>query len=295
MFLWPKENERGPVTAELHSLLVGHLEALVAEGTIDPDRLVAGDAAALASYRQIQLDWLRSPLPDGRVPALAVADEEVDEFLEAWENEDRDARRILSELLSEVGPRLCPEAELRAACARLRDELGSDDPWHQLLPAAAGVDPASVPDDDRELWLTPGLRRCLQRDEPPDGVLDDNSQTAWAMLEHSSWIAAVVVLARGGPGTVVDVDALSRDVAEFDFEAIDDELDVDEEHEWFDDDDAEPVEDEASRLSVSLFTVVRLWRVLGAIDEDDRLTELGWWGLPESLLQAWQPPDEKGC
>lgn len=86
LFLWPEDNERGPVTAELYSLLVAHLEALVAEGTIDPDRLVAGDAAALASYRQIQLEWLGSPLPDGRVPGLAIADEEADEFLEAWKH-----------------------------------------------------------------------------------------------------------------------------------------------------------------------------------------------------------------
>ena len=296
LFLWPEPNERGPVTAELHALLVAHLEALVAEGTIDPDRLVAGDAAALGSYRQTQVDWLRSPLPDGRVPALAVADEEVDELLDAWDDEDRDARQILSELLEDVGPRPCPKGELRAAAARLRAELGSDDRWCRLLRAAAGVDPAGLPDDDRDLWLTLAAGVVAQRDEPPDGLLDDHSQVAWTMLEHSVWIAAVVVLARGGPGMVVDVDTLSREAAAFDFEAVDDgldvDLDVDVEEEWFED-EAESLDDKASRLSVGLFTVVRLWQVLGAIDEDDRLTGLGWWGLPESLLHAWQPPDEQ--
>ena len=33
--------------------------------------------------------------------------------------------------------------------------------------------------------------------------------------------------------------------------------------------------------------VVALWSVLGAIDHDDRLTSLGWWGLPEAMQRAW--------
>lgn len=292
LFVWPEDNERGPVAAELHGLLVTHLEALVAQGTIDPDRLVTGDPDALASYRQIQADWLRSPLPDGRVPGFAVADEEDAEFLQAWEDAESDARQILSELLDDVGPRHFPEAELQAACARLRDQLGSDDPWHRLLRATAGVEPTSLPDDDRELWLALAAGVPAPQDEPPDGVLDDEVQMAWTMLEHSSWIAAAVVLARSGPGTVVDADALSQDAAAFDFEAIDDELDIDEDDEWFSE-DAESLDNDALQLSLGLFTAVRLWQVLGAIDGDGRLTELGWWGVPESLLHAWQPSGEQ--
>jgi helicase associated protein len=29
--------------------------------------------------------------------------------------------------------------------------------------------------------------------------------------------------------------------------------------------------------------------VLGAIDDDERLTPLGWWGLPEAMLRVWAP------
>ena len=32
-----------------------------------------------------------------------------------------------------------------------------------------------------------------------------------------------------------------------------------------------------------------LWQVLGAIDQDERLTPLGWWGLPEAMLRLWAP------
>jgi hypothetical protein len=40
----------------------------------------------------------------------------------------------------------------------------------------------------------------------------------------------------------------------------------------------------------SLFLPVSsLWRVLGAIDDDERLTALGWWGLPEAMLRVWAP------
>ena len=36
--------------------------------------------------------------------------------------------------------------------------------------------------------------------------------------------------------------------------------------------------------------VTSLWQVLGAIDDDERLTQLGWWGLPEAMLRVWAPP-----
>ena len=35
--------------------------------------------------------------------------------------------------------------------------------------------------------------------------------------------------------------------------------------------------------------VTSLWQVLGAIDDDERLTPLGWWGLPEAMLRVWAP------
>jgi hypothetical protein len=37
--------------------------------------------------------------------------------------------------------------------------------------------------------------------------------------------------------------------------------------------------------------VTAMWSVLGAIDSDDRLTPLGWWGLPEAMSRAWTEPE----
>jgi hypothetical protein len=80
---------------------------------------------------------------------------------------------------------------------------------------------------------------------------------------------------------------------------VDDEDEVDLEEEpdsasFGDFDDADDLEeldefDEFDELSVEgLFLhVTAMWSVLGAIDEDDRLTPLGWWGLPEAMQRAW--------
>ena len=53
---------------------------------------------------------------------------------------------------------------------------------------------------------------------------------------------------------------------------------------FFSDDD-----DEFDDLTMEgmFLPVVSLWQVLGAIDEDERLTPLGWWGLPEAMLRVW--------
>ncbi len=298
LFFWPDEDERSSLAAELHALLIAHLELLVADGTIDPDRLAARDAAALAAYRQIQLDWLRAPLPDGRVPADAILDEQMDEYAAEWDDAEREAHHVLGELLKDAGPRPCPEDDLSAACARLRDLLDNDDSEYRLLRAAADVNSASLPADDRQAWLTLAASVVSPQDDVPENLLDRDSQIAWMTLEISDWIAAAVVVARGRPGTDVDQDTLAQQVVTFELDAPDDDgiaddvPDADDEDEWFDDGPVS-TDDEALDVSLGLFAAVRIWKLLGAIDQDDRLTRLGWWGLPESVLHAWRPDDEQ--
>ena len=54
------------------------------------------------------------------------------------------------------------------------------------------------------------------------------------------------------------------------------------------DDDFEFDEDFDELSIEGLFLhVTAMWSVLGAIDADDRLTALGWWGLPEAMQRAW--------
>ena len=42
------------------------------------------------------------------------------------------------------------------------------------------------------------------------------------------------------------------------------------------------------------YRVQSLWEVLGATDAAQRLTPLGWWGLPEALQKAWSPARWQG-
>ncbi|MGH3599246.1 MAG: hypothetical protein ACRDQH_03030, partial [Pseudonocardiaceae bacterium] len=46
-------------------------------------------------------------------------------------------------------------------------------------------------------------------------------------------------------------------------------------------------DDDVRVLAGWFIPVVEQWQVLGALDKNERLTPLGWWGIPEALLQAW--------
>jgi hypothetical protein len=285
MLVWDDEDERGPVQAEIHGLLVEHLEGLVADGVIDPDRLVAGGAAALREHRRLQQDWMMAPLPDGRVPMWAVTDESDDEFLAEWDAAEAEALAELREVLSELPERPVPEGELQAACGQLRDTVRQPDSPGGLLTACGGVDAESLPSDDAELWLTLAAGVISPQEELPrveddeDDLTDyeltdyeltddEESMVALCALDHADWLATVSVLARGGPGTSADPAALARYVGEY---------------------DPDDVDDQADAAAGMFLHAVRLWRVLGAVDDDDRLTALGWWGIPEAVQRAWQP------
>lgn len=91
------------------------------------------------------------------------------------------------------------------------------------------------------------------------------------VLVHPDWLTIAVGLNRAGPGEVVDVAWLVE------------LLEVDE------------ATDPDARVEVvsALAVVCELWRALGVIDAQDRLTELGAWGVPVALLDAWESPDDE--
>jgi hypothetical protein len=270
-FLWPEEDERGPVATEMHARLVAHLEERLAAGDIDPDRLVDGDEDERQRHRGIQMAWLTTPLDDGRTPMWAVEEEDTEQFLAAWAEVDEEARAHLAGVLEEVGPRPCPTDALAAAAARLRDEMAAPSWPYDLVAAGLDLAPDDLPHDDTELWLDAAAGAVEPRGEPP---LSTDEAAGWMALDHADWIAAVATLARGGPGTPAGADDLARHAIESD--------DVDgvyEGDEW----------DVELSLSVGFGPAVAIWTALGAIDRDERLTELGWWGVPEAVLRAYSP------
>ncbi|WP_043628796.1 hypothetical protein [Nonomuraea candida] len=286
-FVWPEEDERGPVATEMFARLVAYLEERVEAGEIDPDALATGDRDARAAYEELQERWLGTPLPDGRVPGFAVSDEQDEELFAAWDEEEAFAlselRRILAELPK---PPVLPAAELAAAAARLRALLAMPGYPANVLRACAGFDDRPMPDDDVELWLTVAAgvagpvsdlsegEDVLEEFADLDGELSDEDATLANLcaIQHADWLAGVAALVRLGPGVLASPERMARLIAESEDIEIDDQ----------DADDLDATE--------GLFeSVVSLWRHLGIVDRDEVLTPLGWWGLPKALERAWSP------
>ncbi|SDI82799.1 hypothetical protein [Nonomuraea jiangxiensis] len=287
-FVWPEEDERGPVAAEMFGRLVAYLEERVRAGEIDPDALVTGDAAARSAYEELQERWLSMPLPDGRVPRFAVTDEQDEEPFAAWDEEEAFAlselRRIIAGLPKQ--PDL-PLGELEVAATRLRELLALPDYPGNVLRACAGFEDRPLPDDDQELWLAVAAGVAgpvsdlsedgdlLEEFTDLDGELsvEDATLANLCAIQYADWLAGVTALARLGPGVLASPERMARLIAESE------DIYVDES----DTDDLVATE--------GLFTpVVSLWGHLGIVDGDEVLTPLGWWGLPKALERAWSTP-----
>jgi hypothetical protein len=286
MLAWDDMAERSELQTEIYELLVAHLEELLAAGLTDPDVLAAGDAAAMRAHQRRQEEWMMAPLPDGRVPMWTVIDESDDEFLAEWAEAEAEALAELRDNLSELPGRPVPEADLHAASARLRTVLRDGQPqWpRDLLTACAGLGEAELPRDDAELWLRVAAGIIEPADElggdqagDDDRAVDDLSADEEAMvalcaLDHYDWLAVSTALARSGPGTPASADDLARFVSEYDPDDADDQADA----------------------AAGMFAhVVGLWRVLGAVEDDGTLTQLGWWGIPEAVQRAWESEERE--
>ena len=339
LHVWEEPAQRSSLQEEMHTRLVSYLEECLAAGTIDPDKLAAGDAGERREYLTLQEQWMTTPLPDGRVPMTALLDEQDEAFLADWAAADEEALSALRAMLQTAGDRPLPAADLVAATARLRADIARPGWPGQMLISFSGRNADALPPDDTEMWLTLAtsvaspqgdplseedkeFARAMEwaEDEDLDFGDEDNgsddedddepdemsaAMAAVAALDHFDWLAVMSALITGGPGTPASAADLARYVSDFDpgelagFEDVDDEDDEDEvdlEEEpdpasFGDFDDADDLEefDEFDELSVEgLFLhVTAMWSVLGAIDEDDRLTPLGWWGLPEAMQRAW--------
>ena len=290
-FVWPEEDERGPVGEEMFNRLVAYLEERVAAGEIDPDALARGDEQAREVYADFQERWLTGPLPDGRVPGTAVSDEQDEELFAAWDEEEAFALGELRRILAELPDPERPVRELRAAATRLREVLGRPGYPGNVLRACAGYEGEPLPADDEELWLTvtagiagpisdlPEEEDRLEVFSDLDGELshEDSVLAALCAIHHADWLAVVAALARRGPGVLASPERIARLIAES--EDIDVDLD-------------EPEDLEAAETLFS--SVTPLWACLGIVDRTEVLTPLGRWGLPKALERAWSSTDALG-
>jgi hypothetical protein len=301
LHVWDEQSERSQLAAEMHTRLVSHLEEQLAAGAIDPDLLAVADPAACGGYIELQERWMTSPLPDGRVPMDVLLEEEDAEFLAEWDAADAEALAALQDLLDQVGDRPMPEEDLRRACARLREAIAMPGWPGELLIECSGLRPDDLPADDAELWLR--LAAGIASPEGSDDWGDpgesggepretDSAIAAICAIDHFDWLAVMTALASGGAGTSASADDLAAYVRDYD---PDDGEPGEEDDEDFDldDTDADDDDDEFDELGMeSLFLpVTTLWHGLGAIDNRDALTPLGWWGLPEAMRIIWAPTD----
>ncbi len=299
LHVWDDQSERSQLAAEMHTRLVSHLEDQLAAGEIEPDLLSAADPVACRAYIALQERWMTSPLPDGRVPMDVLLDEKDEEFLAEWDAADAEALAAVGELLDEVGDRPLPAEELRAASGRLREHIARSGWPGQLLVECGGMRAADLPADDAELWLRlaagvaspEGLDEWATGPDEGDGELSetDSAVAAICAIDHFDWLAVITALAVGGPGT----SASAADLAGYvrDYDPDDDEGAVDDDA--ADEYDLEDLDDDAEFDELGMeglfLPVTSLWQVLGAIDDEDCLTPLGWWGLPEAMRRVWAP------
>jgi hypothetical protein len=302
LHVWDDQSERSQLAAEMHTRLVSHLEDQLAAGEIDPDLLSAADPVACRAYIALQERWMTSPLPDGRVPMDVLLDEKDEEFLAEWDAADAEALAAVGELLDQVGDRPLPAEELRAASARLREHIARSGWPGELLIECGGMRAADLPADDAELWLRlaagvaspEGLDEWAAEPDQADGELSetDSAVAAICAIDHFDWLAVITALAVGGPGTSASAADLALYVRDYDPDGAEGAQDDDEEDDYDLGDLGDLDEDgEFDELGMEglFLPVTSLWQVLGAIDDEDCLTPLGWWGLPEAMRRVWAP------
>ena len=98
----------------------------------------------------------------------------------------------------------------------------------------------------------------------------------------------ITALAVGGPGTSASAADLAEYVRDYDPDEGEPGEDGDAGDGDYDLGDLDEDEDFDELTMEGLFLpVTSLWQVLGAIDDEDCLTPLGWWGLPEAMRRVW--------
>jgi hypothetical protein len=331
LHVWEEPSARSPLQEEMHARLVSFLEERLAAGEIDPDQLAIGNEKARQEYLALQERWMTTPLPGGRVPMTVLLDEQDEAFLADWAAADSEARAALQSVLDRVGHRVLPADQLRDAADRLRADIARPGWPGQMLVSFSGRTADALPTDDDELWLTLATSVASPQGDPlseedrefaramewaededikfgsdPDDAVGDSEPdelsaaiSAVCALDHFDWLAVMSALVNGGPGTPASAADLARYVRDFDpdevigLEVVPSGDDVEFDDDDLDDDAVASYDDDFDELSIEgLFLhVTAMWSVLGAIDADDRLTALGWWGLPEAMRRAWAEPE----
>lgn len=204
--------------------------------------------------------------PDG--PDDIDLDEDLEEFLEAWDGADRDAAMVLCSALDNFRGQPPPSDALAAVAARMRDGLRERSHPFGWIRKAAGLEEEPLPNSDVELVLRCNAATISPREETG---LDPGEEAILISLEHADWLGAIISVVREGPGADASPDALTNGARTCPEVEMASDLDLDDE----------------AHLETALWILVSPWHALGLTDRDQRLTAVGAWILPRALARAW--------
>lgn len=181
-----------------------------------------------------------------------------DEFLAQWAEADAQAAQVIARVLSDHRG-LPPPAEIHRAASAVRS---ADDAYVTAAVRAL----SDVPEDPAALVVAVSASLLRMDDDPG---LDVEEQAAVMSLDYVDLLGVTIEAVRRGPGTSLDPRRLPRLIEacpEVDggFEPGDEGL-----------------------IEVGFWPLINVWRRLGVVDRDHRLTPLGMWVLPRAISWAW--------
>jgi len=203
-------------------------------------------------------------------------DEDLEAFLEAWDEADREAAAILCSALDDLRGQPAPGEALAAVAGRLRDGLRERHHPFAWIRSAAGLEEEPFPDSDAQLLLRCAAATISPREETG---LDPDEDATLLTLEHADWLGAIVSVVRQGPGADASPEALVdgiRACPEVELESG-------------------PDPDDEAHLETAFWILALPWHVLGMTDRDQRLTAFGVWVLPRALARAWGSDFDAGA
>jgi hypothetical protein len=127
----------------------------------------------------------------------------------------------------------------------------------------------AVPDDDDARWLGALAETISPSEEPRENEIELVS--AVMALQHADWLGLALGVVHRGPGSALEPELVQADIERL--EDVDGELEDPEGH--------------LAVLDMALLNLTPRWQDLGVMDEDQRLTERGVWGLPRALFRTW--------
>lgn len=136
-----------------------------------------------------------------------------------------------------------------------------------LAERVAGIREPLADDDAR--WVVALAETISPSAEPEEHKVE--AVSALMALQHADWLGLVLGAIRRGPGAVLDAGSVQTDIDGL--EEIDGEI--------------EDPEGQLAVLETALIHLKPLWQDLGVLDQDDRLTVRGIWGLPKALHHTW--------